>query len=183
MKQLPNGFEPFGRVRDSERTPTGKGALQLVGIDTETSALVRYDAYPPNWSKRKGPSEYAALRIPRGGERSPSVCVVSRARAQQRLPVQMRQQLIDAIYDGQPFRTVLRELGLTSNQVFGLAKTDEEWSMALEAALTASRRSDLQHGANAAYVAGCVCRECRDYRPGLRALWSDSAVCQSCSLR
>ena len=45
-----------------------------------------------------------------------------RARAQQRLPVEMRQQLLDAIYDGQPFRTVLRDLGLTSNQVWGLAQ-------------------------------------------------------------
>jgi hypothetical protein len=45
----------------------------------------------------------------------------------------------------------------TSNQVFGLARADEEWSTALEAALTASRRSDLQHGTNAAYVHGCRC--------------------------
>jgi hypothetical protein len=29
--------------------------------------------------------------------------------------------------------------------------------------LTASRRSDLKHGTNAAYVAGCVCKECRAY--------------------
>jgi hypothetical protein len=43
-----------------------------------------------------------------------------RARAQTRLPVEMRQQLLDAIYAGQPFRTILRDLGLTSNQVFGL---------------------------------------------------------------
>ena len=47
-----------------------------------------------------------------------------RARAQTRLPVEMRQQLLDAIYAGQPFRTVLRDLGLTSNQVWGLTKTD-----------------------------------------------------------
>jgi hypothetical protein len=38
----------------------------------------------------------------------------------------VRQQFLDAIYDGQPFRTVVRELGLTSNQVWGLTKTDEE---------------------------------------------------------
>jgi len=87
-----------------------------------------------------------------------------RARAQQRLPVEMRQQLLDAIYDGQPFRTVLRELDLTPNQVWGLTKTDEEWSTALEGALTATRRSDLQHGTNAAYVHGCVCSECRDHQ-------------------
>jgi hypothetical protein len=31
----------------------------------------------------------------------------------------VRQQLLDAIYSGQPFRTVLRDLGLTSNQVWG----------------------------------------------------------------
>ena len=76
----------------------------------------------------------------------------------------MRQQLLDAIYGGQPFRTVLRDLGLTSNQVWGLTKTDQEWSSALEAALMASRRDDLQHGTNAAYVAGCVCGECRAHQ-------------------
>ena len=80
-----------------------------------------------------------------------------RARAQARLPVEIRQQLLDAIYDGQPFRTVLRDLGLTSNQVWGLAKTDNDWSEKLEAALTATRRADLRHGTNAAYVQGWVC--------------------------
>ena len=87
-----------------------------------------------------------------------------RARAQKRLPVEMRQQLLDAIYSGQPFRAVLRDLGLTSNQVWGLTKTDEDWSAALEAALTATRRDDLQHGTNAAYVPGCVCSECRAHQ-------------------
>jgi hypothetical protein len=80
------------------------------------------------------------------------------------LPVETRQQLLDAICSGRPFRTVLRDLGLTSNQVFGLARADEEWSTALEAALTASRRSDLQHGTNAAYVHGCGCSECRKHQ-------------------
>jgi hypothetical protein len=31
-------------------------------------------------------------------------------------------------------------------------------------ALTASRRDDLQHGTNAAYVHGCVCNECREHQ-------------------
>jgi hypothetical protein len=31
----------------------------------------------------------------------------------------VRQQLLDAIYGGQPFRTALRQLGVTSNQVWG----------------------------------------------------------------
>ncbi len=76
----------------------------------------------------------------------------------------MRQRLLDAIHSGQPFRTVRRELGLTSNQVWGLTKTDDGWSAALEAALTATRRDDVEHGTNAAYVRGCVCRECREYQ-------------------
>jgi hypothetical protein len=85
-----------------------------------------------------------------------------RRKAQRRFPAEVRQQLLDAIYSGQPFKTALRDLGLTSNQVWGLAKTDEEWSKELEAALTATRHSDLQHGTNAAYVHGCVCSECRE---------------------
>jgi hypothetical protein len=86
------------------------------------------------------------------------------ARAQKRLPVELRQQLLDAIYAGQPFRTVLRDLGLTSNRVFGLARTDEEWSAKLETALTAGRREDLEHGTNAAYLHGCVCSDCRRHQ-------------------
>jgi hypothetical protein len=51
-----------------------------------------------------------------------------RQRAQARLPVEVRQQLLDAIYTGKPFRAVLTDLGLTSNQVWGLTMTDQEWS-------------------------------------------------------
>ena len=87
-----------------------------------------------------------------------------RARAQRRFPVELRQQLLDAIYSGQPFRSVLRDLGLTSNQVWGLTRTDQDWSEKLEAALTASRRDDLQHGTTPAYVHGCVCIECREHQ-------------------
>src|SRR4051812_7299624 len=38
-----------------------------------------------------------------------------RRKAQKRLPAKVRQELLDAIYSGQPFRAVLRDLGLTSN--------------------------------------------------------------------
>jgi hypothetical protein len=51
-------FQPFGRVRDNERKPTGKGALQLVGRDMETGALVRCDAQPPDWSASDAPKEF-----------------------------------------------------------------------------------------------------------------------------
>jgi hypothetical protein len=86
------------------------------------------------------------------------------ARAEKRLPIEVRQRLLDAINAGQPFRTVLRDLGLTSNRVFGLARTDQEWCQQLEAALTASRRDDLEHGTNSAYLHGCVCSDCRRHQ-------------------
>ena len=94
----------------------------------------------------------------------PILDVLYLAKLQARLPVETRQQLLDAIYNGKPFRESLRDLGLTSNQVWGLTKTDEEWSTALEAALTATRRDSLRHGTNAGYVAGCVCQECREHQ-------------------
>jgi hypothetical protein len=87
-----------------------------------------------------------------------------RRKAQERLPAHVRQRLLDAIYSGQAFRTVLRDLGLTPNQVWGLTKTDQEWSEKLGAALTATRRDDLDHGTNAAYMRGCVCSECREHQ-------------------
>jgi hypothetical protein len=71
-----------------------------------------------------------------------------RGRAQVLLPIELRQQLLDAIYAGQPFRMTLQELGLTPNQVWGLTKTDDEGSTAT----------------NAAYVAGCVCSDCREHQ-------------------
>jgi hypothetical protein len=83
--------------------------------------------------------------------------------AQQRLPAEVRQQLLDGIYANQPFRTVLRDLGVTPNQVWGLTRTDEGWSTALEAALTASRRVDLQRYP-CRVCGGCVCGECRSHQ-------------------
>jgi hypothetical protein len=88
----------------------------------------------------------------------------SRAKAKARLPVEVRRQLLEAIYTGTPFRAALHGLGLTSNQVWGLTQTDAEWSEALDAALTATRRDDLEHGTNAAYMAGCVCKDCREHQ-------------------
>jgi hypothetical protein len=76
----------------------------------------------------------------------------------------VRQELLDAIYDCKPFHQALRDFGLTPNQVWGLTKTDQEWSQKLEAALTATRREEFQHGTNAAYVHGCVCWECREHQ-------------------
>jgi hypothetical protein len=76
----------------------------------------------------------------------------------------VREQFLAAIRLGRPFRQVLRDLGLTSNQVWGLTKTDAEWSEALDAALAATRRHDLQHGTNAAYTHGCVCSDCRAHQ-------------------
>jgi hypothetical protein len=87
-----------------------------------------------------------------------------RANAQTRLPAKVRQRLLNGIYAGTPFRTVVRDLGLTSQQVWGLTKTDQGWSSALDAALTAARRDDLEHGTNAAYANGCVCRDCREHQ-------------------
>jgi hypothetical protein len=87
-----------------------------------------------------------------------------RANAQARLSAKVRQRLLNGIYAGTPFRTVVRELDLTSQQVWGITKTDQEWSTALDAALTAVRRDDLEHGTNAAYVNGCVCTDCREHQ-------------------
>src|ERR671911_430349 len=39
-----------------------------------------------------------------------------RRKAQERLPTEMHQRLLDAIYAGQSFRRVLRDLGLTSTK-------------------------------------------------------------------
>jgi hypothetical protein len=81
--------------------------------------------------------------LPPGAQRQPASLGTSPSA--EAATVGLRRQLLDLIYDGQPFRTVLRDLGLTSNQVWGLAKTDQEWSEKLEAALTAMRRVDLKH--------------------------------------
>jgi hypothetical protein len=53
---------------------------------------------------------------------------------------------------------------LTTNQARGLTRTEEDWSTALETAFRSTRRDDLEHGTNTAYVAGCVCKECREHQ-------------------
>jgi hypothetical protein len=68
------------------------------------------------------------------------------------------------LYAGEPFRAILRDLDLTPNAVWELTKTDPEWAAMLDGALEATRRPDLKHGTNAAYVAGCVCSECREHQ-------------------
>ena len=98
------------------------------------------------------------------------------AQGAKRLPAEVRQRLLDAIYRGQPFRQILRELGLISNQVWGLTKTDHQWSDELEDALTATRHSDLQHGTTPAYLRGCVCRECREHQRIRMARIAESAA-------
>jgi hypothetical protein len=114
--------------RSASWPPGGHGTLtrSLEGCDCESCRLAQNDA--------------ARARF--------------RRKAQSRFPADVRQQLLDAIYDRKPFRQALRDLGLTPNQVWGLTKTDDKWSSALEAALTATRRDDLKDGTNAAYVRG-----------------------------
>src|SRR5512133_1656755 len=53
----PERFEPFGRVKDNKCKL--KDGLLLVGRDSETRALVRYHAQPPDWSESEGPEEFA----------------------------------------------------------------------------------------------------------------------------
>jgi hypothetical protein len=84
-----------------------------------------------------------------------------RAKAQEQLPVEVRQQLLDAIYAPVvPQRASQSE----PDSGPGLGRVDREWSEALETALAATRRDALKHGTNAAYVHGCVCSECREHR-------------------
>ena len=49
--------------------------------------------------------------------------------AQNRLPVELRRQFLDALYAGQSFRATVRDLGLTLNQVWGSPEqtTHGEW--------------------------------------------------------
>jgi hypothetical protein len=50
-----------------------------------------------------------------------------RCKAQDRLPADVRRQLLHVVNAGKQFRQALRDLGLTSNQVWGFTKTEEEW--------------------------------------------------------
>ena len=134
LHQIRDETDPQGRRR-GPRVPHGTLTRWLEGCDCDRCREAQNDA-----ARARG-----------------------RARAQKRLPVEVRQQLLEAIHDGKPFRAALRDLDLTPNQVWGLTKTDDEWA-SLETALTAARRDDLQHGTNAAYAHGCVCIECREHQ-------------------
>jgi hypothetical protein len=101
--------------------------------------------------------------MPSGAQRH-AESLKTRERARERLPAKIRQQLLDAVTTASHSARRSANLGLTSNQVWGLTRTDKEWAGALDAALTTTRRDDLKHGTNAAYVAGCVCKECREHQ-------------------
>ena len=73
-----------------------------------------------------------------------------RARAQKRLPARCGNSSWTRSTRVSRSGTVLDDLGLTPNQVWGLTRTDPEWATTLETALTATRRDDLEHGTNAA---------------------------------
>ena len=59
---------------------------------------------------------------------------------------------------------VTQHPGPRSQAAHGSTARWNDWLAALEAALTAGRRGDLRHGTNAAYVQGCVCKECREHQ-------------------
>jgi hypothetical protein len=123
------------------------------------------DGAAPRWHTAPSPGGWkGATAIDAGKAQNDAARARFGRRAQARLPLEVRKQFLDAIYAGKAFKTAIRDFGLTSNQVWGLTKTDEVWASALEAALNAMRRDDLQHGRNAAYVAGCVCSECREHQ-------------------
>ena len=65
----------------------------------------------------------AALNAAYSKRRSQGTRTTQSARA--RLQVEKRRQLLEVIYGGKPFRAVLADLSLTSNQVWGLTETDE----------------------------------------------------------
>ena len=48
----------------------------------------------------------------------------TRTNAQTRLPAKVRQQPLNDIYAGRQFKTIVRDLGLTSQQGWGITKTD-----------------------------------------------------------
>jgi hypothetical protein len=50
--------------------------------------------------------------------------------------------------------------------VISSTQSDQQlwWIITVQAALVATRRDDLEHGTNAAYVQGCVCSECREHK-------------------
>jgi hypothetical protein len=69
---------------------------------------------PPMAPWRGGIRAVAALGVAKCKAMPPGHAVD--ARPQERLPTEMRQRLLDAIYARQSFRRVLRDLGLTSTK-------------------------------------------------------------------
>jgi hypothetical protein len=69
---------------------------------------------PPMAPWRRGIRAVAALGVAKC--KSNAARARGRRKAQERLPTGMRQRLLDAIYAGQSFRRVLRDLGLTSTK-------------------------------------------------------------------
>ena len=77
------------------------------------------------------PSDFRVLTVSDSGDAARQGCSVGQPPSvppgRTCSPVEVRQRLLDALYAGTPFRTILRDLGLTPNQVWGLTKTDAKW--------------------------------------------------------
>jgi hypothetical protein len=69
----------------------------------------------------------------------------------------------EALYAGRPFRAILRDLGLTSNQVWAHPNR-RLMAHRVRDRVTATRRDHLKHVTTRAYVRGYVCRECREHQ-------------------
>lgn len=129
-----------------------------------TSPIPMADYGPRGSSWNRNAMDARLQRRPMPKSKTDAVRGNGRRKAHKRLPVDERQQLLDAISAGGPFRATVKDLDLTSHQVWDLTKTDQRWAAALGAALMASRRDDLKHGTSATYVQGCVCSDCRAHQ-------------------
>ena len=87
--------------------------------------------------------------------------------ARSHFPEDAREELLRRVAAGEHLSDVCGELGITTVRAHAFATRDKQWGRRLDAALTAGRDPDLNHGTAMAYRWGrCRCPECRGWRAG-----------------
>lgn len=86
-----------------------------------------------------------------------------RAAAAGRLGPSVRAYILREVADGRRLPEVAAALGISTNAIHGLARTDPGWRRDLETAVMDGRDPDIEHGAAASYRRQrCRCRDCRE---------------------
>ncbi|MFG1858432.1 hypothetical protein ACGFJT_41835 [Actinomadura geliboluensis] len=165
-----------GRPLSSAISATGFTPDQVADwLTADQAAADRLTAAVDRWNTHRSalnmtPARRRALNRWRKGDRTDTTRAIHNAdlrawrreQAAARLPPAQQRNLLNQIATGTPLPEAAAAHGLTVQRLFGRARWDQTWRDALDAALLAGRRDDIDHGTPQSYRwYRCRCPDCR----------------------